>query len=186
MGTIETAKPAHLGGELERTDSASTFEPQARAHPSALGNRDGSLRPPTNAIPVGGMVCTAPRSVTRPAATANVAFKRYCRECGTAFLAHRHTAEFCATRCRQHFNNRRAERGRDLYDLVMEWRFRRDRAGAAQTLISKLAAQYKLEDERERDGRFSWNGIDDVQARNPHLASEVLDNNIAGLRRRRR
>ena len=134
----------------------------------------------------GGVVDTAPRSVTRSAATANGAFKRYCAECGGAFLAQRRTAEFCGTKCRQAFNNRRAERGRDLYVLVMSWRFDRARAGEAQTLISKLAAHYKLEDQRTRVGRDSWNGIDDVQARNPHLASEVLDNNIAGLRRRRR
>jgi hypothetical protein len=125
-------------------------------------------------------------STVAPAAPLKGRFKRYCRECGEAFLAQRYTGEFCTSRCRTLFNNRRAERGRDLHDLVMEWRFERDRAGAAQTLISKLAAQFKLEDERERGGRRSWNSIDNVLARNPRLASEILDSNIAGMHRRGR
>jgi hypothetical protein len=31
-----------------------------------------------------------------------------------------------------------------------------------------------------------WNSIDNVQARNPHLDHEVLDNNIAGMRGQRK
>jgi len=134
-------------------------------------------------VPIGGMTGVAPPPVAQPAATPKGKFKRYCRECGRAFLAQRHTGEFCAIRCRQTFNNRRAERGRDLYDLVMTWRFQRDEAGAAQTLISKLAAHWRCKDERERAGRQSWNSIGDVRARHRYLGSELLDSNVAGMHR---
>jgi hypothetical protein len=54
---------------------------------------------------------------------------RCCRECGTALDAGlKATAVFCGIPCKAKWNNRRKNRGADLYDLWMAMRYERDEA----------------------------------------------------------
>ena len=108
-----------------------------------------------------------------------------CRECGAPLKAQRNGAEFCSAACRTAFHNRRARRGADFYDVVMCWRF--DRAGAtaagAMTLLSRMAAAFKADDDREHAGRKSWDDIAKAKERNPYLMATVVGHDVAGLRR---
>jgi hypothetical protein len=62
-------------------------------------------------------------------------------------------------------------RGAILYDLFMAQRFERDAATEAGvwTLLTRLASDYRAEDERERAGRRSWRTIRAVLAARPSL-----------------
>jgi hypothetical protein len=110
---------------------------------------------------------------------------RCCRECGGGFSPKRDTREFCSPRCRAAFNNRRLRRGAHLYDLVMEWRFRRTAAAesGAQSLLCRMAAAFKAEDDLERPGLQSWDDVGRVRERNSHLVATVVGVNVAGNRR---
>lgn len=106
-----------------------------------------------------------------------MAFKRVCIECGETFEAKRAHGEYCKIACRKEFNNRRAVRGAELYDLIMTSRFDRDfaKAEGIQSLISSLAGAYRDADKAKRGGRRSW----DKQAHrklplafNPHVGDD--------------
>ena len=109
-----------------------------------------------------------------------------CRDCGASFRARRATQEFCCSGCRQAFHNRASSRGAELYHLVMAMRFDRASAEAfgAWSLMCRMAAAFKAEDDRDRAGRTSWNDIPAVKARNTHLGSTVVCLDAAGVRRR--
>jgi len=111
--------------------------------------------------------------------------RKPCRECGANFAARRGTREFCSPICRGAFNNRRLRRGGHLYDLVMAWRF--DRTGVAaegaQSLLCRMAAAFKAEDDRERPGLQSWDDVGRVRERNSHLVATVVGVNVAGNKR---
>lgn len=83
---------------------------------------------------------------------------RLCRECVVSFTPTRITEHFCSTACRRAFNNRRAMRGAELYDLFRA--VRRDRSQAKQarlwTDLCRLEECWQEEDERERPGRRSY------------------------------
>lgn len=81
---------------------------------------------------------------------------RNCKECGRPFEVKVRSAVFCSSPCRRTHGNRRAMRGAELYDLVMEWRFARDVATERKTysLICTLAGRFN-EDDKAR-GRRSW------------------------------
>lgn len=98
-----------------------------------------------------------------------------CQECGTGFEADRGYALFCSTPCRKAFNNRRMVRGAELYDLFMCLRYERGLAKlkGVWTLVCALALQYRIEDERERAGRKSWNHPDVVLDRKPWLLAKA-------------
>lgn len=106
-----------------------------------------------------------------------------CRECGQPFEAKRTTRQFCGPACRSGFNNRKATRGAQLYDLVMSMRFVRAEAKDALFLLCRAAARFKAEDERDRAGRPSWDDVETVRARNPSLLSTVVGRNVAGAPR---
>jgi hypothetical protein len=111
--------------------------------------------------------------------------KSICRECGIGFAAHRAGSFYCSAKCRSRFHNRRAQRGAELFDLFMAMRFDRASAEAAGawSLMCRMAAAFKCEDDRERDGRQSWDDVETVKARNSHLMATVVANNLTGLRR---
>lgn len=46
-------------------------------------------------------------------------YKRTCLECNGGFVSRQYSADFCCGACRRTFNNRRAQRGAALYDLLM-------------------------------------------------------------------
>jgi hypothetical protein len=84
---------------------------------------------------------------------------RKCLECGGEVKAEaRREAEFCCDPCRKAFNNRRALRGAELYDLFMSQRFDRANAGkqGAWTVMCSLASAYRDADKTKRQGRRSW------------------------------
>lgn len=89
-----------------------------------------------------------------------------CRECG-ASLPTTSSSSFCGKSCRKTYNNRRAMRGAQLYDLFMASRY--DRINAQElgvwTYACRMGEAFRDEDVRDREGRPSW--------RNP---KEVLDN----------
>jgi hypothetical protein len=99
---------------------------------------------------------------------------RICLECGQEF--HKRgktgtTGDFCSTSCRTAFNNRRKERGVELYDLYMAHRF--DRANAQELgvfqAINRLASLYRQEDNQRRAGRRSWRRPRAVLEERPYL-----------------
>jgi hypothetical protein len=108
-----------------------------------------------------------------------------CRECGARFEAKRVSREFCSTKCRQIFHNRAAARGADLFHLFMAMRFDRAKAEAAGawSLLCRMAAAFKLEDDHDRDGRTSWDDVEKVKARNVHLLSTVVSECVVGHHR---
>jgi hypothetical protein len=85
-------------------------------------------------------------------------FSRCCAECDKAFEAKRREAEFCSTECRKVYNNRRAMRGAEIYDIAMAWRFGdgEGRIAEAQSLLCALLSGYNEEDKRSRKGRRSY------------------------------
>lgn len=83
---------------------------------------------------------------------------RICLECGEQFQARDHESHYCTTACRKAFNNRRAVRGAELYDLYMAHRFERESAKQAGVFqaINRLASMWREQDKRERSRRKSW------------------------------
>jgi endogenous inhibitor of DNA gyrase (YacG/DUF329 family) len=85
-------------------------------------------------------------------------YTRCCAECGKEFQAKRVEAEFCSSKCKGDFNNRRAARGAILYDLMMVNRNERGLAKMKKVwfLVTRLLMYWREEDVRQRDGRRSW------------------------------
>lgn len=83
---------------------------------------------------------------------------RLCKECGGPVKPSRQRPVFCCGPCRQRFNNRRLERGAQLYDLFMSMRYECDKASdlGVWAIMCRMAKDYREEDEREREGRKSW------------------------------
>ena len=108
-----------------------------------------------------------------------------CAECGAAFTAQRGSARFCSRKCGANYNNHRAMRGAALYDVLMHLRYDRGDAESSRSwsLLCRLAARFRDEDHRERDGRRSWESIQEVKSRNVRVVATVVANNVAGLRR---
>lgn len=77
-----------------------------------------------------------------------------CQECGKPVERRRIEQTFCCTPCRQRFNNRRMQRGAELYDLFRA--MRRERTEAARldvwTMMCRLEKQWNDEDA----GRKTW------------------------------
>lgn len=90
--------------------------------------------------------------------TTTYKFKMICAECGNEFGSNRPHAEFCGTACRKVYNNRRAVRGAELYDIVMTWHLDRElsRPEKLLSLMGNLASAYKASDKHLRQGRRSY------------------------------
>jgi hypothetical protein len=73
------------------------------------------------------------------------------------------------------FNNRRLQRGAELYDLYMAHRFQREHAqdlGVFQA-INRLASEYRQQDHRERASRRSLRLPRAVLEERPYLKAIV-------------
>ena len=81
-----------------------------------------------------------------------------CKECGSPQTTTRRGKGFCSDRCRVVFNNRRLQRGADLYDLFRALRRERDEAKTLNiwTEICRLEKIWQDEDETMRPGRRSY------------------------------
>ncbi len=100
---------------------------------------------------------------------------RTCLWCGQAYLSPAPEAEFCGQPCRKAFNNLRAMRGAELYDLFMALRHDRAVATAFKVwrCLNRLAAGFRAEDVAQRDGRRSWRHPRVILARRPYLTAET-------------
>lgn len=99
-----------------------------------------------------------------------------CLECGVGCASTAANAEFCTTACRKAWNNRRAMRGAEIYDLLMVLRFDRGRAVHLRvwTLMCRMASLFRQDDWSERDGRRSWLPAEQVIERKPYLHAMVV------------
>ena len=99
-----------------------------------------------------------------------------CRECGEQFgKARDHEQLFCSAACRTSFNNRRKQRGADLYDLFMTMRYER---GTAK-LLGVWAILCRLAQD--------WNDEDKAEGRKSYLpARRVLERHVTALGTRTR
>lgn len=81
-----------------------------------------------------------------------------CLECGKPTGERREGAQFCCAPCRQSFNNRRRDRGAEMYDLFRALRRERGMAKALKlwTKMTQLELRWQEEDERDRPGRRSY------------------------------
>lgn len=81
-----------------------------------------------------------------------------CQECGVALNRPQIERLFCSPSCRMEFNNRRARRGAEIYDLFRA--LRRERSEAKRlnmwTLICQLELKWQQEDDAKRPGRRSY------------------------------
>lgn len=92
-------------------------------------------------------------------------YKRKCVECRSEFRARQYNADFCCTKCRKDFNNRRATRGAALYDLLMieavdPKAFEKQRLDGR---VSAMVAAFIAEDAAKQIAR-SYKRPGDVQA----------------------
>jgi hypothetical protein len=101
---------------------------------------------------------------------------RECKECGKplAGLGLKTNACYCCTECRKAFNNRRAQRGAELYDLFMAMRYDRALATKANTwtVMCNAARAYRDSDKTLRDGRKSWDLHETIQRLPMHYSNE--------------
>ena len=102
-----------------------------------------------------------------------------CNECGAelpAQMARKKQASFCSTSCRQKFNARRRDRGRDMYDLFMALRYDRCEAKELEvwSKLCRMAEHYRDEDQRERAGRKSWRPAKTVLRDRPDLSARTM------------
>lgn len=92
---------------------------------------------------------------------------RCCRECSSPLHAPsaagsnrpkkaRQDAKFCSTPCRTTWNNRRKDRGADLYDLWMAMRYCREEAKALGVWKEICRLSEKWNDEDKAAGRTSF------------------------------
>lgn len=86
---------------------------------------------------------------------------RKCCNCGTLINKTDWRARFCGARCKREFNNRQATRGATAYPFIMAMRYDRDEAKKLKAwgTLCQLAAQWREEDVREREGRRSWHRL---------------------------
>jgi predicted nucleic acid-binding Zn ribbon protein len=112
-----------------------------------------------------------------------------CLECGKPVSARRSTQHFCSQQCRLAFNNRRLQRGAQLYDLFMSMRYERDKAKelGLWAIMCRMAKDMRGEDEIKREGRKSWQRPRDVLERLPvvMVTKDVfVGNDLTGRGRR--
>lgn len=99
--------------------------------------------------------------------------KNDCLNCGAPLQDQKFgpPPDFCSSKCRHDFRNRRMKRGALAYDLVMNWRFRRGQDGdAAYKLLCRAAATWNQEDKADREGRRSFQTYDQVIQAHPYLS----------------
>lgn len=94
-----------------------------------------------------------------------------CRECGKPFTPRQPSALFCSTVCRGSFNRRRRDRGTEIYDFVMAASVGVD----CNDTINALLNSYKTADKAIRDGRPSYQPIDQAVTRIPLAFSDLGD-----------
>lgn len=93
---------------------------------------------------------------------------KHCMECGAdlpVYSGKGQRSRFCGVKCRNAFNNRRAQRGALLYDLFMASRFERQAADSAgaRSVMARLASEWNMAD----DGKRTWGDWQEWIANHP-------------------
>lgn len=143
----------------------------------AYPNCECAIEFPLDHKPSEATECPQSASPAVPSSRATARYGRIqCRECGTGFQRYTRSDNFCSTTCRRTFNNRRAMRGAELYDLFMVIRFDRPRAKllGLWTIVCYLAGMFRDEDNAERDGRPSWRDPAEIIGDKPFLKAELI------------
>jgi hypothetical protein len=81
---------------------------------------------------------------------------RCCRECGASYPRGAKPSESCSPVCRRVYNNRRAMRGAEIYDLAMEMRFDRKTAKERKTFSHLCTLIGRFNEDDKARGRRSW------------------------------
>lgn len=99
-----------------------------------------------------------------------------CAECGGPVTSDNYNVAFCSVKCRKDFNNRRATRGAELYDLFMSIRYERKLAlvMALWTVICRMAEIWRDDDVRNRAGRKSWGSAKRLLDCHPEYKSRTM------------
>lgn len=108
-----------------------------------------------------------------------------CLECGNALTVPGQNSKpspakkFCQPACRMAFNNRRRDRGAELYDLFMGLRFNRDEAAkmGIWSQMCTLASAYRDADNHKRAGRPSFQSLKDAIDALPIARSSTAGDN---------
>lgn len=120
---------------------------------------------------------------------------RCCAECLSPMYAARQPgmnrkprrSKFCSTLCKTTWNNRRKNRGADVYDLWMAMRYERDEAKrlGVWTEMCRLSELWNAEDEKA--GRITYSPPAEVVLRLKDKGAirhgEIVCYNAAGVRR---
>ena len=102
-------------------------------------------------------------------------YHRECRECGKAFNARRMSALFCDAPCRTSFNQRRRDRGAELYDFVMAIAKVEGMDFTPAPYIKRLIEAYVAADMAKRAGRPSYQPENFARLRLPTVFGEEGD-----------
>jgi transposase-like protein len=100
--------------------------------------------------------------------------QRICQECGESFTAKKSHAKFCCTKCRKDYNNRRAVRGSQLYDVFMAMRYDREQAkelGIDWKFVCRMGELFNRQDETSLHGK---------SYRNPHEVVAEIGPSVNG------
>ena len=97
-----------------------------------------------------------------------------CLDCGEGFHRAGDHGTFCSAKCRGAWNNRRLQRGAEIYDLLMTLRYERRSAKGIFTALCRAAAAFRAADHAERAGRASWSNAREILARKPYLTARVI------------
>ncbi len=113
-------------------------------------------------------------------------FTRHCAECGEAFQSARADKEFCCAPCRQAFNNRRMQRGAELYDLFRI--MRRERGIAKEQGVwaemCRLERQWNDEDHGRKTWQSAKKALANLKGKGSIPIGVVVARNITGKVRR--
>ncbi len=112
-------------------------------------------------------------------------FTRHCAECGEAFQSKRADKEFCCTPCRQAFNNRRMQRGAELYDLFRIMRRERDvaKTEGVWAEMCRLERQWNDEDEGQKTWQSAKKALANLKGKGSIPIGVVVARGITGKAR---
>lgn len=113
-------------------------------------------------------------------------YARHCAECDKAFQTAYFDKEFCCTPCRQKFNNRRIQRGGELYDLFRIMRRERDiaKAKGVWAEMCRLERQWNDEDNGRKTWQSAEKALTNLKGKGSIPIGVVVARNVTGKGRR--
>lgn len=98
-------------------------------------------------------------------------FNITCAECGGPGhgTSRNYAQRFCSTACRKEWQNRRAVRGAELYDMFMTMRFDRANAKGVYAVMCRMASEWNEQDKAAgltaETGRRSFSPVKEMMQR---------------------